>query len=405
MAALTVAQAEECILAHAGDFGTECLPLGQAAGRLLRQEVRAERDQPPYDRVMMDGIACRADAAFPLTCTGLQGAGQAPQSLPEGNTCIEIMTGAVLPHGADCVVPVERLRREGNQISLQPDTPHEVGQFIHPRGADCRQGVVLLRPGQYLGGPALAVLAANGVSQVQVGRLPSVGIISTGDELVAVDAPVEAWQIRRSNDIGVQGLLAGWGVHEVQRSWVRDALGPLTAHLQAQLAAHDVLILSGGVSMGVFDHVPQALEQAGVKKVFHRVLQRPGGPVWFGIGPQGQRVFGLPGNPVSAMVCAARYVSVLLRAGQLSEAIRTVGGPSAPELSELRLSAPVERLQNRTRFLPVQIRGAGEGVPCPVPTSGDFMTLAQTDGIVELPSGAEGNLQLPAGSPVRFYGW
>lgn len=415
MASLTVAEAEALILRQAGDFGTEKLPLAQAVGRVLRQHVRSERDHPPYDRAMMDGIAFRAGASFPLTCTGIQPAGAPARALPvlpEGDACIEIMTGAVLPPNADCVVPVERLKRAGDEIFLMPDTPVQAGQFIHPRGTDAQAGSVLLAPGLALNGPALAVLAANGVSEVTVSRLPSVGIISTGDELVEVNAPVESWQVRRSNDMAVLGIVAAQGVRDIQRHWVRDDLEALTQKLRESLAEHDVVVLSGGVSMGAFDHVPRALAEAGVEKILHRIAQRPGGPLWFGVGPQGQRVFGLPGNPVSAMVCAARYLVPLLRAALQAK----------PEgLESLRLAAPARRLEGRTRFLPVRISGSGDAIACPAPTSGDFMALAETDGIVEIPAreipareapAKETSLKaralesdLPAGATVRFYGW
>ncbi|GAC88821.1 molybdopterin biosynthesis protein MoeA [Gluconobacter thailandicus F149-1 = NBRC 100600] len=394
---LSVAQAVDLVLGYAGHFGTEQVSLAEASGRILQQTICAERAQPPYDRVMMDGIAYRYGTGPVLGCQGIQRAGVPGQALPEGNACLEVMTGAVLPPGADTVVPVERLVRDGKHIRFEDGYAPEKGQFIHRKGADCVAGHELLAPGLRLNGPALAVLAGNGHATVEVSSIPSIGIIATGDELVEVGASVRDWEIRRSNEYALTGALASRGFTRLERSVVPDDLAETMLALEKQLARHDVLVLSGGVSMGQFDHVPTALMKLGVERVFHKVAQRPGKPLWFGVGPEGQRVFGLPGNPVSATCCATRYVIPMLLAAQ---------GVERPETYSVELTVDAARVATLTRYLPVRVTHDGSGralaTPYPMPTSGDFSFLAATDGFVEL---APGEGAAPAGSHAVFHGW
>ncbi|GBR70454.1 molybdopterin molybdotransferase MoeA [Gluconobacter kanchanaburiensis] len=394
---LSVTRAMELVLGYAGTFGTETVDLEMAAGRVLQQTIRAERAQPPYDRVMMDGIAFRYGSDLPLLSHGTQRAGAPGQALPEGAACLDVMTGAVLPEGADTVVPVERLVRDGRMVRFEDGYEPRQGQFIHRRGSDCAAGTELLSGGRRLDGPALAVLAGNGHAQVSVSRIPSIGIVATGDELVDVGGPVRDWEIRRSNEYALTGALLSRGFNCIERSVVPDDLPLMMAALREQLSRHDVLILSGGVSMGAFDHVPRALSKLGVERVFHKVAQRPGKPLWFGVGPEGQRVFGLPGNPVSATTCGVRYVMPMLLAGQ---------GLCRGKTHAVRLKAEAELIPTLTRFLPVRVghdeTGQAVAIPYPMPTSGDFSFLAATDGFVELPRG-EG--MAPRGTVALFHGW
>lgn len=393
MALITVAEAHKAVMQHAGDFGCEYVPLHRANGRVLRQDIIAERDQPPYDRVMMDGIAMRVGERFPLRCQGMQSAGEAPRILSEGAFCWEVTTGSVLPEGADCVVPVEQIRHDNGWVFFTGQQYPQKGAFIHPQASDRVAGERLLCSGRLLNGPSLAVLAANGVSQPCVSRLPSVAVVTTGNELVAVGGAVESWQVRQSNGYAIAGMLHQHGIRTVEQTALRDDYGATVDHIGRLLQHHDVILLSGGVSMGAFDHVPRALEASGVQTIFHKVLQRPGGPLWFGVGPERQRVFGLPGNPVSAMVCVARYVLPLLE--------KATGYTAYDVRDRLCLEASVPRLERRTRFVPVRRQGE-RAFPYPMPTSGDFMGLAQTDGLIEL---AAGEGEAPVGSSAPFYPW
>jgi len=396
----SVTEAERRIRERLPRFGSERVSIDAAAGRLLRQVVRAERDQPPFDRVMMDGIAIAFGdgSRREFTVAGRQMAGMSGQVLDDPSGCIEVTTGAMLPAGCDCVVPVEQTHREGDRVRLVESWQPTARQFIHPRGSDCREGDELLAPGMRLRAPELAVLAANGLTEVEVACMPSVAIVATGDELAEVDQqPLGEGQIRRSNDRALAAALHGRGFHDVRLTGVPDDLAATTATLAELLATRQVLVLSGGVSVGQRDFVPEALRSLGVEKVLHRIAQRPGKPMWFGIGPQGQVVFALPGNPVSALVCAIRY---LLPA--LEQAIGLA--PTMPERVEL--VAPAGSNPALTCFVPVRVHHDPTGrvlaTPVPAPTSGDFSALPRTDGVVEL---APSDRAAPAGTVADLYRW
>lgn len=377
------------------DPGIEHVPLSHAVGRVLRQAVRAERDQPPYDRVMMDGIALRLGAERGFTVAGQQRAGAPPLALPEGAACLEVMTGAVLPQGADTVIPVERLTRDGDCVALEAGYEPGRGQFIHRRGADCKAGDLLLEPGLRLNAPALGAIAGNGLAEIAVARRQRLAVLSTGDELVPVSGPVRQWEIRRSNECAVAAALTARGFTAPSLLWAPDALEPTVTAIRNALAENDVLILSGGVSKGRYDYVPEAMERLGVRKIFHRVAQRPGGPMWFGTGPDGQAVFALPGNPVAAMCCCVRHVIPALLDAQ---------GLTRPESFTVALAEPAAMIAGLARFLPVRLdRDApGMAVPAPVRTSGDYSHLGGTSGFVELPPGTG---DAPQGTRAVFHGW
>ena len=396
---ISVAQAQGLIAEHMPAFGTEQVPLDRAAGRLLRQPVLAERDQPAFDRVMMDGIAVRWRESLPprLALTGVQLAGMAEQRLTHADGCMEVTTGAMLPAGCDCVIPVEQTRREGEAYVLAEGYRPARQQFIHPRGSDCRQGDVLLHSGARLRGPELGVLAANGVAQVKVATMPSIAVVSTGDELVDVDAPLGEGQIRRSNDRALAASLQTHGLNNVTLAQVVDDLDATTAALRTLIEQHAVLMLSGGVSMGQRDYVPAALAALGVRQVFHRIAQRPGKPMWFGVATNGCAVFALPGNPVSALVGVTRYVR---------PAIAAAMGAAAAPVEWVQLAGEVATNPALTCFVPACVEndqtGRAIATTVAVKTSGDFSSLPLTDGFVALPPGGA---VIASGTVVPFYRW
>lgn len=401
-APLTVTEAVTLIRAHMTAAPVERVPLGEAAGRILRADVQAERDQPPHDRVMMDGIAIRHGAPETLRIIGTQRAGMAALTLADPATCIETMTGGILPHGADTIIPVERLTRDPGMARIEAGYSARPGQFIHRQASDCRAGDTLLRAGLRLHAPAIAVLAGNGYADVMVSRRPSIAIVTTGDELVPVEGPVKQWEIRRSNEYAIAAALTLHGYGNAERLWAPDDLEATRTTLEAALTQRDVVILSGGVSMGDFDYVPQALRRLGVRQIFHKVAQKPGRPLWFGIGPQGQAVFALPGSPVSAVMCLTRYVLPALDVAQ---------GTPQERVQTMILTESVSRLPGMTRFVPARLGRMREGqpgdglrgvTPLPVPTSGDFSHLGETDGLIDIPPGPE---DAPAGTQVFFHGW
>jgi molybdopterin molybdotransferase len=382
-------------------WGTVRVPLEDAHGEVLRQVITAERDQPPFDRVTMDGIAIR-HAAFAtgrrsFTVLGTQAAGSPPLPLAGDGGCIAIMTGAALPPGADTVVPVERLAREGDNATVAADYVPAAGQFVHRRASDHRQGDPLLSPGSVLGPPEMAILTVGGADTVEVARRPAIAIVSTGDELVDAGLPLAPTQIRASNDRAIAAALASRGFLACDRLHLRDDRALLESALGELLAEQDVLILTGGVSMGEFDFVPKVLADLGLELAFHKVLQRPGQPLWFGVSPDGKPVFALPGNPVSSLVCLVRYVAPALLAALGAE-------PRAEVIA--RLDRHVRFEPDLTYFLPVTLRHGADGeclaTPKPTNTSGDFVALGGTDGFVELPRGMA---DFAPGYTARFWSW
>jgi molybdopterin molybdotransferase len=316
--------------------------------------------------------------------------------LPPGD-CLEVMTGAVLPSGSDCVIPVEQIEVADGWAEVDPAAPAEPFGNVHTRGLDCREGDLLLARGTRLGGPELAVLASAGLPRAEVRAEPRIVIVATGDELVAPGEPIEAWQVRSSNSHALRGALALRGYGRAAEDHLPDDPGVLRERLARHLATHEVLVLSGGVSMGRFDHVPRTLRELGVREVLHRVAQRPGKPLWFGIGPEGQTVFGLPGNPVSSLVCLVRYVVPALEAA---------AGLAARLAEPVALGAPFRVKPALWYFLPVQLDSSPTlgtvAQPKPTRGSGDFVSLLGTDGFVELPPGPA---DYPAGHVAPLYRW
>jgi molybdopterin molybdotransferase len=395
---LTPAQAETLIEQHLSCLPIESLPLTQAAGAVLRENIYAERDQPPFDRVAMDGIALMSGGAQSgrLRICGTQAAGDPPARLTDPEGCIEIMTGAMLPQGCDAVVPVEQIRRAGEfaEIGRKSVSPW---QNVHRRGSDCPQGALLLPAGTRLSAPEVAIAAGAGMARLRVSAQPMIVVISTGNELVEPGEIIEPHQIRRSNAYGITASLRQHGFSRVSDDHVRDDEAELTARLGFHLRTHDVLILSGGVSMGKLDLVPQVLEKLGVNMVFHHVAQRPGKPMWFGTSQTGPAVFALPGNPVSTLMCLARYVLPALRAAM---------GQAPRDPTRIAIDAPVEVKVPLAFFMPVTLKtddwGRTSAQPRPTNGSGDFTSLAGTDGFVELPPGPG---TFPKGFVARFFRW
>ena len=382
------------------ELSVESVALRAADGRVLRQVVEAERDQPPFDRVMMDGIAiAHSDFAnglrqFPVQCT--QMAGDAAAVLSQGQ-CIEIMTGASLPAHADCVIPVERISVSEGIAILEDGYEAVAQQFIHPRASDHAAGSQLLAPGKRVSAMDIAVIASAGLTHVDVSRSPVVRIISTGNELVAAGQPIGPHQVRLSNGPAIQALLAQHGYPDCEHEHLPDKRATLRERIAGHLDEADVVILSGGVSMGKADFVPEVLAELGVKKHFHRISQRPGKPMWFGSGPDGQAVFALPGNPVSALVCCRHYVIPALASASASTT-------ATPEFAALAADVTFE--PELTCFQPVRLvsNAVGQVLAMPVKTntSGDFAALSDSDGYVEL--ALEQSL-FPAGTSVFLHRW
>jgi molybdopterin molybdotransferase len=399
---LTPEAAETLIFETLPVVHREDCALADAQGRILRADLTADRDLPPFDRVTMDGFALRSRAAASgvtrFRVGAIQAAGMRPFALgPEDNACIEIMTGAVLPEGADCVIPYEETNREGDWAVLSGREAPRPGLNVHRRGSDHRAGTVVVRAGVRLTGREIAVAAACGHGVLTVSHLPRVAILSTGDELVEVDALVAPHQIRRSNDYALRAALIRAGYPRAERFHLRDIRHEIEHMLWHVLAEYDTVLITGGISKGKFDFLPAELERQGVRKVFQGVAQRPGKPFWFGLSARLTPVFALPGNPVSAYTCLHRYVL---------PALDHAGGLAPRPLLRAALDEPVVLKARLAWLLPVRVASGPKAEliasPGGVATSGDFGGLVDTDGFIELPASETG---FPAGHVAPFRPW
>jgi molybdopterin molybdotransferase len=323
-------------------------------------------------------------------------AGEPATSL-EGGRCIGIMTGASLPIDADCIVPVERITVADGVAMLEDGYEAKERQFIHPRASDHAADAELLTPGKRISPMDIAVISSAGLTAVDVTATPAVRIVSTGNELVPAGEPIEPHQIRISNGPAIQALLEKHGYSDCVHDHLVDERDVLRERIAQQLDESDVLILSGGVSMGKADFVPEVLADLGVEVIFHRVSQRPGKPMWFGTAPGGKAVFALPGNPVSALVCCRQYVIPALAKASSAAA-------GTPEFASL--AGDVTFKPELTCFQPVRLisNAAGQVLAMPVKTntSGDFTALSATDGYVEL---AKDESHFPSGTAVFLHRW
>jgi molybdopterin molybdotransferase len=399
---LTPAAAEEQIALNLPCLPIESLPVGQCAGSVLRENIYAERDHPPFDRVMLDGIALDSAAAlggrrqFRIQAT--QAAGDPPLALSSPAHCIEVMTGTVLPEGCDTVLPIEQISLRDGSAELPAGAPVVRGNGVHVRASDLSRGALLLSSGIRLEAPDVSAAAGAGMARLRVSQQPAFMVISTGNELVEPGEAIESWQLRRSNSYGVAAALKRRGFLRVADDHLPDDADMLATRIRSHLKSYDMLILSGGVSMGKFDLVPAALAACGVRTVFHKVAQRPGKPFWFGMAPNGTTVFALPGNPVSTLVCLARYV--------IPAVDRAMGLREAQSGEKIALGAAVSWDPGLSGFVPVALEtddwGRCWARPVPHNGSGDFAALAGTRGFVELPPGPN---TYPKGFVTRLYRW
>jgi len=383
---ITVQEARKIISTTTRDFGIESVPLTKAVGRILREPLIADRDFPPYDRVTMDGIALRfADYAVgnrTFKINGIGAAGQPQITLSEANTCVEIMTGAMLPNGADTIIRYEDLRTENNHAFVTVETI-KAGLNVHRKGSDRPQGSELLQAGYQLNAAAIGIAATVGKAELKVSKQPKVIILSTGDELVEIAAKPLPHQIRKSNVYQLLVMLQGFGISAVHRH-LNDDLAEITSILKKLLTEYDVVLMSGGVSKGKFDFLPEAMHQLGVQKLFHKIKQRPGKPFWFGQYPEGATVFAFPGNPVSSFMCGQIYFIPWLQ--------KCLGLP-ALATQYAALTAPIYFKPDLTYFAQVKITADKTGRLLATPVegngSGDLANLVSTNAFLEVPSGKD----------------
>lgn len=378
---IVVAEASQIVLSHARDFGSEIIPFMESPGRVLAENIHADRDLPPYDRVTMDGIAIRFAAlkkgirSFTIKAT--QAAGDVPLEISHDDECIEIMTGAALPSSVDTVIRYEDLDvKDGKATILIEDILPN--QNIHFRGRDKKKGEIVAEANQFITPAIINMAAATGRSELAVKRLPRVVIISSGDELVEVNETPSPFKVRRSNNYSVKAVLQQYCL-EPDMLRIPDDAEITKQKISACIGQYDVMIISGAVSEGKFDYVPKALEELSVQKLFHKVRQRPGGPFWFGKHDNGLLVFALPGNPVSTFMCLHRYFLPWLRAswGIKEEKYFAALAEDFTFAPQLQYFLQVKlHVNEEGRWLAMPLMGNG---------SGDFANLVDTDAFMELP--------------------
>lgn len=378
---VSVSEASQIILNHLYQTRSISIPLVDAIGKVLGENIYADRDFPPFDRVTMDGIGVSLDqlnlGQREFIIEDIQPAGVPQKRLNDKRQCMEVMTGAPTPEGVDVVIRYEDVNIADGKATIVTND-FTTSQNIHAQGIDVKKDDLLMKPGIILSPAEVALLASVGKSVVKVKSFPRVSIISTGDELVDIDTLPDLHQIRRSNSYALYSSLKEMGVPSIIHH-VADDEKEIQSALQKILDDSDTMILSGGVSRGKFDFVPKALENIGVHKKFHHVSQRPGKPFWFGCSTEGKVAFALPGNPVSTYMCFYKYIKPWL--------MKSFG---TPQLATSAILATDFTFQpSLTYFLQVKIQlenGKLMAYPTAGGGSGDFANLGNVDGFLELPA-------------------
>lgn len=376
---ISVEEALKIIHSHSKDFGSEQIPFIEAHGRVLDEDIYSDRDFPPYNRAAMDGIAIsygdweNGMRSFPIT--GEQFAGSPKQKLTTG-TCMEIMTGAVVPEGADTVIRYEDVSISNQNAQVTVDEITAL-QSVVTQGTDAKAGSLIIAKGKKLSHGDVGILSSVGKTKVLVKKLPKVAIISTGDELVEPDQTPEPHQIRKSNVYTLCSLLTVQKL-TYQSFHIDDDEQAIDIALPKILQDFDLVLLSGGVSKGKRDYVPEALEKHGITKHFHRIKQRPGKPLWFGSN-ENTTVFGFPGNPVSTVACFTVYcLSWLTHSlGLEIQENKAVLTDTIHFGKELTYFVHVSLINVNGQLQAKSLRGNG---------SGDLVSLSEADGFIELPS-------------------
>ena len=396
----TVREALEILLGAAEPLGVEVVPLDDAQGRILAEPVAADRDTPPTDRSAMDGFAVRADEATAgetLQVRGELPAGGSGEGIQvERGTAIRIFTGAVIPEGADAVIMVEATDEDRARRTVTLRESVRRGQHIRPRGEDGRAGGAVLETGSRVGPAEIAALASVGRSRVAVGRRPAAAVLSTGNEVVGVEETPAPHQIRNSNAPMLAALLGGEGAVARVHGTVADDLDALAAAVGAVSDA-DLVVLSGGVSVGDYDLVEEAARRRGYEVLFHNVAMRPGKPIL--AARRGRRLlFGLPGNPLSAFAGFHVFVAPVVR--------RLMGDPHLrPRRLRATLAEAVRQRPGREGYVLARLAWP-EGVPVVAQvrsaSSGDVLSLARANAFIVVPAEAA---SLEAGALVDVMAW
>jgi molybdopterin molybdotransferase len=394
---INVAEAQKIIQDTTPVAQTEELSIVESNGRILAKDLIATRNQPPFDRVTMDGIAIDSTSGITeYTIEGIQAAGQSQLTLSDSSMCFEVMTGASLPIGCDCVIPYEliQINTETKKVIINKEDIVAMNN-IHKESSDYKEGDILLEAGLKITSPVCAIITSQGRSKVTVYKNPKVVIISTGSELVDLDQTILPYQIFMSNSYAIEAELKNYGLSHIKRMHIPDDEKETEIQIEKVLNEYEIVILTGGVSRGKFDYIPGTLEKLGVSKLFHKIKQKPGKPMWYGTKGTKQ-VFALPGNPVSCLVCLRRYVIP-----SLDLALNQVVTPVYGELQK-----KIEFKNDFTFYIPVKTSHTKDGKLALTPISnngsGDFYATGLSDGFAELPSDQE---IFNTGESFRYYSW
>jgi molybdopterin molybdotransferase len=389
---LTLEQAQERVLERARPLPAQTVPIAEAGNRVTAEEVRAKIDLPPFASSAMDGFAVRAaDLPGTLRIVGESAAGRPFEAQVEAGCAVAISTGAVVPEGADAVVPVEHVVLRDNEVEIPGSA--EPGAHVRPRGGDVAAGEAVVPVGVRLTPARLAAAAASGVAELACARRPRVAVLATGSELVDPGEPLGQGQIYETNSLMLSSGLGAADAEVQAEPSVSDDEQALREALERGLTA-DVLVTSGGVSVGEHDLVRAAERELGVEEVFWRVSIKPGKPVSFGVRGE-TLVFGLPGNPVSALVGCELFVKPALRA------LQGLADP-LPRFEPGQLAVGLRRNEERDEFVRARSRVDGDALVLE-PVSGQeshmIVRSAAADALVHIP---RGNGELVAGSTVRW---
>lgn len=376
------------------------MALGDALYRTLAKPIVADLDDPPFDKAVMDGYAVRAadvlEAPIKLRIVGQVAAGDQPRAALQPGMAMQINTGAPIPAGADAVVRVEDTELVGEgaeQVAVRQAAAK--GNFITTRGTNVRAGDTVLRPGTLLTPPAIGAAATAGAARVTVYHKPRVVILSTGNELVAIDEKPKGAQIRNSNRFLLEALVQTAHAEVVAVGTVRDDRESLRRSIQEGMRA-DVLCITGGVSMGAFDYVPEILERCGATFHIRKMAIKPGRPIIFATGPDGCLVFALPGNPASAFV----GFELLVRPALAALEGRT---GQTPMRMRATLQGEIKAIRNRRTYLPARAWIGDNGAPVVEPLSwqgsGDAFGMARANALIERPPAARA---IASGKPVEM---
>lgn len=391
-------EALQHIISARTDWGTEFISIEKGLGRILAEDIYADRNYPPFNRATMDGYAIKTGDILEKKISsfhviGEQFAGSSEQRFINSGEAVKIMTGAPVPDGATAVIRKEDAVQTNGTVSF---TVEQLKPYYNIAlcGEDIQKGELVIPQHTSIDFRSVSVLASLGKNMVRVKKMPAVAILSTGNEIKPIDFPVEDFHIRDSNSYSISGFLWQHSIVPSVKRIVRDNVQSLVSTIQS-LLEYDLLIISGGVSAGDADYVPSALRQCGVKEIFHKVKIKPGKPIWFGVHPNGLRVFALPGNPFAVQVACKIFIEPFLH---------SCFGISQTAALQLPISAERKKKVQFDELFPVALQNENgmSIIPHSFNGSGDISAVLNSAGIARH---AAGENDLSIGAMVEFYPW